>query len=134
MKHPGSFHPWRWMTAGFLSSMLSFVLWMGGVGLSGFDLGEECAKRRFPLDYGYLSEHLADRTRILPLSAPCNARDDLIPVWLNPAIIICLLSALAFLALSVSSFVGRRKAVKNLPENRWRRGRGRWPGRPRTQR
>ena len=113
-------YPWGFVIGGILSLVSSFIVWLMGVGLAGFDLADQCLERGYPFDREYLSElHSANKySKVFPLSSPCNAQDNLIPIWVNPAIIILAVGGIILLTLSVFIIVRCYKFSDNFRLNR----------------
>ncbi len=61
-------------------------------------------------DREYRSKNWEEASRFFPLSNRCNADYDLVPPWINPALLIFAAMTLAFLALAIDSFIARHKS------------------------
>lgn len=112
------YHPWRFVLASFLSVIAALFFWAVGVTLTGFNKADQCLKRGFTFDIEYLGRlsGAGSRPAIFPLSAPCNAEENLIPFWLNPLIAILLAGAAILIVLSVRCFKHKYKAYRRFDD------------------
>ncbi|WJK38138.1 hypothetical protein O7608_16595 [Solwaraspora sp. WMMA2056] len=75
--------------AAWASFFLTVLVWLRGFVSGGLNGEDTC---RFvhhqPFDAAYWEAHRDDRFRVFPLSNKCNADYDLVPVWVNPTIVV----------------------------------------------
>ncbi|MDX3312315.1 hypothetical protein P1S61_25215 [Streptomyces sp. ME08-AFT2] len=103
-------NPVLWLLLSVLSSALTFVTWIWGAVSGGLDVGETCALRGQPYDGAYRGEHLRESMQIFPLHNKCNESYDLVPVWINPALVLfSLVAAGSLLAACWTTFVRVRR-------------------------
>lgn len=70
-----------------------------------------------PLDDGYPSINWPDPNPPFPLSKKCNANYDLVPFWVNPALVLFAVLVLTCLILLVLSSIQRAKASRTRKQN-----------------
>ncbi|MFF6801313.1 hypothetical protein [Streptomyces sp. NPDC012616] len=103
-------HPVRWLLLCVLSCVVTFFVWVWGALSGGLDVGEACALRGQPYDGAYRGEHLRELDQIFPLHDKCNESYDLVPVWVNPALVLLSLVAVgSLLAACWTTFVRVRR-------------------------
>ncbi|MDX3800614.1 hypothetical protein [Streptomyces sp. AK04-3B] len=108
--------PVRWLLLCVLACVVTFIVWLCGIFSGGLDVGETCALRGQTYDDVYRSEHWREPSRFFPLHDKCNASYDLVPVWINPALVLfALVAAGSLLAACWTTFVRVRRS--------WRRRR-----------
>ncbi|MFI1869372.1 hypothetical protein [Streptomyces jumonjinensis] len=99
--------PVAWLALAIASTVLLGVTWLMGVFSSGLDITETCASVGRPLDRAYHDEHLEEAQRWFPLSSKCDADYDLVPVWVNPAIVVLSSLSVACVGATVWSAASR---------------------------
>ena len=95
---------WRHATVGLFG--LS-VLVYGFGSLTGADWAETCISRGVRFDPAYEFRRTA-----FPLSRPCNAEYDLVPVWMNVAVVLLVAATLACLVVAVVLTRRDRRAAR----------------------
>lgn len=114
----------RWHRAGWYGRLLwtscytaSFLaLWAAlQRGLTPNSQEQSCSVAGQGLDELYYYNHHGPLPPLLN-SSPCNSNYDLVPAWVNPTIVICLLLATAALAMTVSAWA----AGPGIPRERAR--------------
>ncbi|MGW2912050.1 hypothetical protein ACWC9X_16565 [Streptomyces asoensis] len=96
----------HWLTLSVLSCGALFVVWLWGVWSGGLDVAETCTLLRGQkYDEAYRAEHWREPSQIFPLHNRCNASYDLVPAWINPALVLLALLASVSLVLGVTRLV-----------------------------
>ncbi|MFI5961431.1 hypothetical protein ACIA8J_04620 [Streptomyces asoensis] len=96
----------HWLTLSVLSGGALFVVWLWGVWSGGLDVAETCTLLRGQkYDADYRAEHWREPSQIFPLHNRCNASYDLVPAWINPALVLLALLASVSLVLGVTRLV-----------------------------
>ncbi|MBK3637387.1 hypothetical protein JHN52_31695 [Streptomyces sp. MBT97] len=96
----------HWLTLSVLSGGALFVVWLWGVWSGGLDVAETCTLLRGQkYDEAYRAEHWREPSQIFPLHNRCNASYDLVPAWINPALVLLALLASVSLVLGVTRLV-----------------------------
>jgi len=86
----------RWfMLAGCTLLYLLALVWVGGIEAGGLDPENACRLCQQPYDEAFLEAHRAEAFRLFPLSTHCNDTYDLVPVWVNPALVVISLLVVA---------------------------------------
>ncbi len=94
--------------AAWASFLLMVLAWLTGFFAGGLQWQKTCSYvLHQPYDDAYYSRHRADYLRLFPLSRHCNAGYDLVPGWVNPAVVV-------FLLLFLVSLAGLARAVVRL--------------------
>ncbi|MEU8792209.1 hypothetical protein [Streptomyces sp. NPDC048643] len=107
-KTPG----WFLVTAG-LCLVAMLVTWIvGALAGSSMDAEESCHAAGTTYDRAYRSVHWQEPSRWFPLHNKCNAGFDLVPVWVNPALVVLPLLAVTFLGLAVRLAVVNQRTEK----------------------
>ncbi|MFJ7630529.1 hypothetical protein ACIQZN_28995 [Streptomyces sp. NPDC097595] len=76
--------------------------WLLGASQVGLDLKESCEFRHgVSFDEAWNDVHYAESQKFFPLHSKCSATVDLVPAWVNPAIIALTLLAVGFLCGAV---------------------------------
>ncbi|MBO1269515.1 hypothetical protein [Arthrobacter cavernae] len=96
----------------FVSFVAVAVTFMIGAWAGGHEVDETCAARGQTYDSGYRSENWQEPSRIFPMHNKCNAAYDLVPSWINPALVIFAVLMVAFVIAVVVSVVN---AVRTPP-------------------
>lgn len=93
-KRPGWFAHATWTTF-----LLTALIWLKGVFSGGLDSETSCTVGHHqPFDEVYRQAHRADLFRLFPLSNKCNADYDLVPIWVNPLLVVFFLLFVASVA------------------------------------
>ncbi|HEX5740582.1 MAG TPA: hypothetical protein VFY17_03385 [Pilimelia sp.] len=80
--------------------------WLWGSFSGGLDMEEACRfQHGQPYDEAYYEAHRADYFRLFPLTRRCHATYDMVPAWVNPAVVGCGL----LLATSAAGVLWARK-------------------------
>ncbi|MFJ1805317.1 MULTISPECIES: hypothetical protein [unclassified Streptomyces] len=111
--------PLFWLMLSGLSYVGLFITWFWGVWSGGLDVAETCTLLRGQkYDYAYRAEHWREPTRAFPLHNKCNASYDLVPAWINPALVL-------FAAIAVGSLLAAVCTTVVWVRRFWRRRRDR---------
>ncbi|RDD89240.1 hypothetical protein [Streptomyces parvulus] len=116
--------PRTWLSlgvAGVSAGAAGFaVAYLTGVLSGGLDVGEACVHGHgVRYDEAYRAAHAEESDRWFPLSSKCNEGFDLVPSWVNPAIVFfVLLAAAGVLCLAVAVVTAVRRASGPTPEPR----------------
>ncbi|MET8115619.1 hypothetical protein [Streptomyces prasinus] len=109
---------WRRSPAWFLWSAVFLLLGSGITYLIGslagasLDPEEACHRVGQTYDHAYLDAHFEEHRRWFPLYKKCHAGYDLVPSWVNPALVALPVLALLCLACAVRLAVSRHRAGK----------------------
>lgn len=91
-----------WFMLSFLSSVaLGFTFFIGAFVASGKDIDETCAKAGQQLDRNYRAQNWQEPSQLFPLHDKCNAGYDMVPAWINPALVLFASLAAVFLCIFV---------------------------------
>jgi hypothetical protein len=111
---------YRWRTPGWfiataaLCVVAAAVTWLiGAFAGSSMDPEESCHTAGTTYDEAYRSAHWREPSRWFPLHNKCNAGYDLVPVWVNPALVLLLLLATTSLGVAVWLAVAHRRTKKD---------------------
>ncbi|MEU7055348.1 hypothetical protein [Streptomyces sp. NPDC046197] len=109
----------RWKTPGWftgtavLCTLATVVTWLvGAFAGSSLDAEEACHRAGAHYDSAYRAAHWQEPSRWFPLHDKCNAAHDLVPPWVNPALVILPVLALACLGVAVRLVVANRRDQK----------------------
>jgi hypothetical protein len=102
--------PSLWVYAVGAALLITAVSWTTGMFSQAWDLAEDCARHGQTVDESYQEHHLRDAHHWFPLHSRCNAHYDLVPAWVNPAIVISAAAAGAFMV--TAAVVGIRNHRK----------------------
>ncbi|MFD8078714.1 hypothetical protein ACFV3E_39415 [Streptomyces sp. NPDC059718] len=98
------------------TSAATFVTWAYGTFSGGMDVRETCelvAGEHY--DPGYRAAHFQEFAQVFPLHNKCNASYDLVPGWVNAAVLVLALATVVLvgkaLAGTVNHFRYRRRAT-----------------------
>lgn len=105
--------PLGWLFLSLLSSLALGVTFFVGIFASGKDTDETCAKAGQILDQSYRQQNWQEPSQIFPLHNKCNANYDMVPIWVNPALIIFAALALTFLIAAAAPALAR---INNQPK------------------
>ncbi|WP_314225554.1 hypothetical protein [Streptomyces zaehneri] len=94
--------PVYWLTLSALSCVGLFLTWFWGAWSGGLDVAETCALLKGQkYDDAYRAEHWREPSQFFPLHNKCNASYDLVPVWVNPMLVLLALVAAGSLIAAV---------------------------------
>ncbi len=106
----------RWRTPGWfvvtagLCLVATAVTWLiGGLAGNSLDAEESCRAIGATYDQSYRSTHWQEPSQWFPLHDKCNATYDLVPAWVNPALVGLPLLAVICLGLAVRLAVVKRR-------------------------
>ncbi|MER5433735.1 hypothetical protein [Streptomyces sp. NPDC002588] len=87
----------------------------GSVAAGGFDPEEACHRAGQVYDDAYRRTHFDEYTQWFPLHDRCHAGYDLVPGWVNPALVVLPVLAVVCLAFSVWLAVLHRRTKRGTP-------------------
>ncbi len=106
----------RWTTPGWfvatagLCVVAAAVTWfIGAFSGSSLDPEESCHAAGTTYDEAYRSAHWREPSRLFPLHNKCNAAYDLVPAWVNPALVLLLLAATTCVGVAVWLAVANKR-------------------------
>ncbi|NEA66459.1 hypothetical protein [Streptomyces sp. SID12488] len=106
-----------WGVALVASPFLLGITFFVGIFSGGHEIDETCASLGQPLDDQYRAEHWREPGQWFPLHNKCNADYDLVPVWVNPAIVVLTLLIVVCMGigmwLAVARLVAKRQAKRS---------------------
>lgn len=105
--------PLAWLALAVASTFLLGITFFIGMFSGGHEIDETCASLGQPLDEQYRAEHWREPGQWFPMHNKCNADYDLVPVWVNPAIVVLTLLIVVFLGAGVWSAVSRLAAKRS---------------------
>ncbi|GAA3007600.1 hypothetical protein [Streptomyces fulvorobeus] len=85
---------------------------VGSMAGTSLDPEESCHAVGQNYDRAYIREHFEEQTRWFPLRDACNADHDLVPVWVNPALVALPTLAVASLVYSARPALRHRQRTK----------------------
>ncbi|MEV7087828.1 hypothetical protein AB0O07_18355 [Streptomyces sp. NPDC093085] len=103
----------------FVAFLNAVTVWLLGFSRGGLDLRESCERDGHVFDDVWNGTHYQESQNLFPLHAKCGAAVDLVPAWVNPAIVFLLLLSIGCLYAAVHLTVrenargntrGRKKA------------------------
>lgn len=103
--------PLFWLANTVVAFVLAAAVWMYGAFSGGLGTVYTCATRGQAWDTEYSRQNRGESGRFFPLHTKCNADYDLVPFWVNPALVSLTLLVLAFATtyfLSLSSWQNRQ--------------------------
>jgi hypothetical protein len=110
----------RWRTSGWfiatagLCAVVAAVTWfIGAFSGSSLDPEESCHAAGATYDEAYRVAHWREPSRLFPLHNKCNADYDLVPVWVNPALLLLVLLVITCLGVAVWLAVANRRTEKD---------------------
>lgn len=113
---------WRYSPGWFAGTAVLLLLATGVTYLVGalagasLDPAEACAARGQIYDGAYITEHFDEQTRVFPLRNACNADYDLVPAWVNPALVVLPLPAVICLVFCGRLTVIHRRRTEKDPQ------------------
>ncbi|WP_199236051.1 hypothetical protein [Micromonospora sp. S4605] len=99
---------WFIGTAGLCVGATAVTWFVGAFAGSSLDPEESCHAAGATYDSAYRSAHWQEPSRWFPLHNRCNASYDLVPAWVNPALVLLPLLAIGCLGVAVRLAVARR--------------------------
>ncbi|MGW1255654.1 hypothetical protein ACWD5Q_10795 [Streptomyces sp. NPDC002513] len=91
--------PLWWTRVCSVAFFAGLASWIWGVFRTGLDVRETCQFVHHQYyDRAYRDAHAAEFQKFFPLHNKCNAHFDLVPPWLNPALVVCAVISLAAIA------------------------------------
>ncbi|MEV5985454.1 hypothetical protein AB0L85_10570 [Streptomyces sp. NPDC052051] len=103
--------PMWWTRVCSVSLFAGLAAWLWGVFSGGLDVRTLCVQGHHErYDAAYWDSHAEEFRRLFPLHNKCNAHYDLVPTWVNPAMVICAVVAVAALAVLVWFGTTRQEA------------------------
>ncbi|MFI7277918.1 hypothetical protein [Streptomyces sp. NPDC049879] len=113
----GLWQPSSLAVVGFVTLLNTATLWFVAVAAGGLDLAEACEYGHgVRFDDEWNSAHYRESGRLFPVHARCSADVDLVPSWVNPALVALALLSLACLGAAVA--LGVRNAARRLRRTR----------------
>ncbi|MBP0461165.1 hypothetical protein [Streptomyces montanisoli] len=92
--------PMWWTRLCSVALFAGLASWIWGVLSEGLDTREECVLRHHQrYDDAYRAAHEQQARGLFPLHDKCNAQYDLVPAWVNPAMVSCAVVAVAAIAV-----------------------------------
>jgi hypothetical protein len=101
--------PLTWLRLAFGSIVAVALTFFIGAFAGGHEIDETCAAKHEIYDEVYRSEHWLEPSQVFPMHNKCNADFDLVPFWVNPALVIFAVLTVAFVVALIMSIV---RAVK----------------------
>ncbi|MFH8220089.1 hypothetical protein ACH4C2_12480 [Streptomyces sp. NPDC018057] len=112
----------RWRSAGWftgtavLCAAATSVVWLtGALAGTSLDAEEACHRDGAVYDRAYRAAHAREDERWFPLHDRCSAAHDLVPVWVDPALVLLPAAALACLGAAVGVTVRTRRTGPPAP-------------------
>lgn len=104
-------HPGPWAVLSVLSATTTGAVYFVGMFSGGHEIDETCAQVGEAYDPTYRSTHWQEPGRWFPLHNRCHAGFDLVPAWVNPALVLLALVTVACVVLTVAMGVARAAAI-----------------------
>ncbi|GAA1359414.1 hypothetical protein [Streptomyces beijiangensis] len=92
--------PMWWTRLCSVALLVGLASWIRGVFSTGLDLRKTCQfvhHQRY--DAAYWESHTAEFRKLFPLHNKCNAHFDLVPGWVDPAVVVCAVVSLVAVAV-----------------------------------
>jgi hypothetical protein len=102
--------PLAWFGLALLALLAFGFTAFVGAWAGGKDIDETCAAAGQALDQSYRAQHWQEPGQFFPMHNRCNADYDLVPGWVNPALVI-------FAVVAVACLVGVAAATIRLIRN-----------------
>lgn len=102
---------WFIATAGLFVGGAAVTWLIGAFAGSSLDPEESCHAAGVTYDEAYRSAHWREPSRRFPLHNKCNAEYDLVPVWINPALVLLLLLAITCLGVAICLAVANQRTM-----------------------
>jgi hypothetical protein len=93
----GKLRPRAWFGLALLSVLALGSVFFVGLAAPGLDVREKCELAGQTLDMVYREQHSGEPGQFFPLHDKCNADYDLVPGWINPALVFFAVLAAALL-------------------------------------
>lgn len=100
-----------WLGLALLAFLAFGFTVVAGWAASGKNIYHGCATAHQTLDRSYLDQHYREFGQLFPMRNKCNADYDLIPGWINPALVVfavvtvvCLIGAVAATVRLIQDF------------------------------
>lgn len=85
----------RWRRAGWFAraawtaAYVDVLVWLRGILAGGLNSEQACnVWHQQPYDAAFREAHHLELFRLFPLTNPCNAYFDLVPIWVNPSLVV----------------------------------------------
>jgi hypothetical protein len=111
--------PGVWVLLSVLAAVSTCAVYFVGMFSGGHEIDETCQRLGQPYDEAYRSAHWEEPGRWFPQHNKCNAGFDLVPAWLNPALVClavvtvaCVVLAMAMGMARVVKILDRRKRIR----------------------
>ncbi|MFF0466162.1 hypothetical protein ACFYPX_01775 [Micromonospora zamorensis] len=108
-KTPG----WFVATAGLSICATAGTWFVGAFAGSSMSSEESCQQAGVTYDSAYRAVHWRESSRWFPLHDRCNATHDLVPAWVNPALVLLSLLAVTCIGVAVGLAVVRRTRLRS---------------------
>jgi len=102
---------WFVGTAGFCVVTAAVTWFIGAFAGPSTNPEESCRAAGVTYDGAYRSVHWREPSRVFPLRNKCNATYDLVPAWVNPALVLLLVLTTTCLVVAVRLVVADRRTV-----------------------
>lgn len=99
--------PLAWLALGVAFSFLLGITFFVGMFSGGHELDETCAELGQRVDEEYRAEHWREPGEWFPMHNKCNPGYDLVPVWVNPGIVVLTLLIVVCVGAAMWSAVRR---------------------------
>jgi len=99
-----------WLGLALLALVAFGVTVFSGFAASGLDIKKSCEIAHQRFDRAYLDQNWRETSQFFPMHSRCNADYDLVPGWVNPALVI-------FAVFAVACLVGAAAATVRLIRN-----------------
>ncbi|MFJ4922344.1 hypothetical protein [Streptomyces sp. NPDC088725] len=104
--------PMWWTRLCSVSLFAALIAWIRGLFSQGLDAAETCRfVHHVPYDDGYRGAHAEEFGQIFPLHSNCNAQYDMVPAWVNPAIVSGLIISLLAVGVLLGYGVGHLNSL-----------------------
>ncbi|MEH1169774.1 hypothetical protein V6V47_30780 [Micromonospora sp. CPCC 205539] len=100
---------WFIGTAGLAVGAAAVTWFVGAFAGASMNAEESCHAAGATYDSAYRSTHWQEPSRWFPLHDKCNATHDLVPAWVNPALVLLPLLAITCVGVAVWLGVGRQR-------------------------
>ena len=99
-----------WLGLSFISFLGILFTYFIGVISSGKDIDKTGARANQVVDENYRAQNWQEPSRFFPLHDKCNAGYDMVPIWVNPTLVILSVLTVAFVCALVASEIKKDKA------------------------
>lgn len=104
--------PLFWFGNMLAALFFAYVVWIWGAFSGGLDIKETCGARGQTYDPVYRHLNWQEPGRYFPLHNKCNADYDVVPFWVNPAVVLLVLLAATFAACCLTQAITLRQERK----------------------